>query len=159
MSIWNCKDWKKYYSNQNIRNGIKIDFDIDVDISVKNAIKKMVSWLRKNYEFPVRIRIYVKAGTMVKSRDGDLVPDLFFWPYNRNEEPYIKIATGDYSDLLNRLSPDDALATILIALLQELTHYFQWLNGLEFSNSNLKRQATICARAIMKRYAETREHP
>jgi len=158
MNIWKCNDWKKYYSKREHRTGIKIDFDKEVNSDVKEAIKNVLIWLRKQYKFPVRIRIYVKKDVLVKAKDGDEVPDLFFWPYSRDDEPYIKIATGDYLDLIQRLEKDDALATILVALLEELTHYFQWLNGLEFTSENLKEQATICARRIMTEYSETREH-
>ena len=159
MNIWKCKDWKSYYSNRNIRRGIRLDFDKEVNEDVKRAIKNLIGWLRKEYEFPVRVRIYVKKQALVRARDGDMVPDLFFWPYNRDEEPYIKIATGDYYDLLKQMEKDDALATILMALLQELTHYFQWLNGLDFSEDSLMAGARKSADRIMDIYSETREHP
>ena len=159
MDIWIIDNWKTYYSNKTHRSGIKVDFELGVNESVKSAIKNMVNWLRKTYTFPVRVRIYVKKGIKVKARDGDLVPDLFFWPYNRDDEPYIKIATGDYFELLSKLGKDDALATILLALLRNLTHYFQWLNDIKLTPIGEERQATRCARLKLREYAETRDHP
>ena len=159
MDIWKSDKWQEHYLNGKYRKGIKIDFDSNVNISVKQAIKNISNWLRKNYIFPIRLRIYVKSNTLIKARDGSKVPDLFFWPYNRDDEPYIKIATGDYDDLLKRLGKDDALATILFALLRNITHYFQWLNDTNLTATGEQRQATRYARIKLHEYAETREHP
>ena len=159
MSIWKSKEWKKYYLQKAYIKGIKINFDKDVNEDVKRAIKEIMAWLRTQYEFPKRLHIYVKKSLLVRARDGDKIPDLFFWPDSRDGKPYIKIATGDYPELLENLGRDNALATILFALLEELTHYFQWLNGMEFQEEKLKKQANRCARQIMNAYAETRDHP
>ena len=159
MSIWECSEWKSVYLNSKCRSGIKVDFDKEVNIDLRNAIKEMIVWLRTEYEFPIRVRIYVKKDLLVKATDGDMVPDLFFWPDNRYDEPYIKLATGDYDELLETLDRDDAIATILIALLHEMTHYFQWINGLEITDPSLDEQARICARTVLNDYADKRDHP
>ena len=159
MNVWKCEKWKDYYSQKNNRRGIRIDCDKEIDEDVRQAIKKFVGWLRKSYLFPVRIRVYVKQGYTVKASDGELVKDLFFWPYDRNEEPYIKTAVGGYKRLLNRIGRDDALSTILFALARQLTHYFQWLNNIELTHIGESRQATSCARLIMNEYKQAVEHP
>ena len=158
MNVWLCQKWKTYYCDKDRRSGVRVDFSKNVNLDVKRAIKELLAWLRKEYTFPVRIRIYVAGSYYVKARDGDLVRDLFFWPENRDDEPYIKIATGDYEHWLKKIGKDNALSTILIALLKNLTHYFQWLNDKNLSLSTLKRQAKMCADEIMDDYAEIREH-
>lgn len=159
MNIWECSEWESVYLNSNCRKGIKIDFDKEVDMDLRNAIKTMIAWLRTEYEFPIRVRIYIKKDLLVKATDGDMCPDFFFWPADRYDEPYIKLATGDYNELLEELGRDDAIGTILIALLHEITHYFQFVNGLEFSDPSLDKQAKKCARAVLNDYADTRDHP
>ena len=134
MNIWKCEKWKKFYSYKNFRSGIRIDYDKEIAPEVKSAIKQFVNWLRKNYEFPMRVRVYVKKEYMLKARDGELVRDLFFWPYDRNVEPYIKISVGDYRTLLNQMGRDDALSTLLFAFARQLTHYYQLLNGIELTH-------------------------
>ena len=156
MNIWKCKDWEKYYSSRSPRGGIKTDFDKGVDSEVKNAIKNMLVWLRKEYSFPVRLRIYIKETDQVKARDGDLVYDLFFWPDSRDDEPYIKFAAGDYAERKKQTGKDNALATILIALAGEITHYFQWLNGLEFDEDS--KQAKLYGKKVMRTYFDTVDH-
>jgi len=155
MSIWESSDWKEYYLDKPHRSGVRLRFDSKVDIDVRNAIKRMVSWLRKRYEFPMRIHVYIKGSSLIRARDGDMVYDLFFWPNCRDVEPHIKIATGDYYNLTKEIGKDDAIATILLALLIELTHYFQWLNGKEFSYTTLNRQASRTGRKVLETYAET----
>lgn len=158
MDIWKIDKWKTYYANKNYRSGIKIDYDNGVNEEVRCAISCLIDWLRKNYNFPIRVRIYVKKSSLVKARDGDLVPYLFFWPYNREDEPYIKLATGDFYKLKKKRGRDDALATILTALLRNFTHYFRWLNNIQLTPIGEERQATKYARLKLNEYKETREH-
>ena len=159
MNIWESRKWESYYSNNFHRNGIKVDFDRGVNETVKIAIKKLIVWLRQKYSFPKRVRIYVKEGVLIKARDGEMVPDLFFWPYNRDDEPYIKIATGDFDELKKHLGEEDALGTILFALLCELTHYYQWINNVVLTPIGEKRQARRCAGLILNEYANIKGTP
>ncbi|MBR5139800.1 MAG: hypothetical protein IKV16_01975, partial [Clostridia bacterium] len=82
-----------------------------------------------------------------------------FRPADRNREPYIKIATGDYAQLLEKRGKDNALAAMLYTLFYELTHYFQWLNDLDLTLIGEERQATNYSQIIMFAYSETRDHP
>ena len=129
-------------------------YECGVDPEVKTSIQNMVNWLRKKYVFPIRIHVYVKKGLLIKARDGDMVEDLFFWPDCRDDEPYIKIATGDYFEYVDEVGKDEAILPILRSLLQELTHYFQWLNGMEFNSDTLPRQARRYAIKILDEYLE-----
>ncbi len=90
---------------------------------------------------------------------GDMVCGTFFRPADRNREPYIRVAAGDYEELLEECGKDNALAGILNTVLHELTHYFQWLNDLDLTLIGEERQATNYARNIMYDYRDTREHP
>lgn len=159
MDIWTTTKWKKYYNNRPHRCGLRVRFDKDVDPEVKRAIKDCISWLRSEYIFPKRVRVYIKADRRIKAQRGDLVCGTFWRPADRGVEPYIRIATGDYRELLVERGKDNALAAILWALFHELTHYFQWLNDLDLTYIGEERQATNYANNMLGMYAETREHP
>ena len=60
---------------------------------------------------------------------------------------------------LGRFVGDNALAAILGSIAHELTHYFQWVNGLQLTNTGEERQAKRNKRFVLDKYAETREHP
>lgn len=62
---------------------------------------------------------------------------LFFGPYDIYVEPYIRVAVGDYKELLKTEQKDDVLAGYLCSIAHELTHYFQWIN------KNLKGSFTM----------------
>ena len=83
----------------------------------------------------------------------------FFFPFDTNDEPYARVATGDYFELLEKRGKDNALASILSSIAHELTHYFQWINGINLTEMGAERQATAYARFILDEYAETRKHP
>ena len=159
MDIWKSNKWQAYYGENELRCGIKVNYDKNVNADVKKAINEMVSWLRKEYIFPVRVRVYIKENVLVRCLDGTFAPDVFFWPYSRDIEPYIKFAVGDYDKLLHKLGRDDALATVLKALLRNFTHYFQWLNDIKLTPIGEQRQATRYARIRLDEYAQTRDHP
>ena len=159
MNIWTTEKWKSYYNTGEHRSGIRVDYERNVDPNVKRAISEFVKWLRTEYKFPKRVRVYVKAAEKIKARDGDMVFGTAFLPYSRNDEPYIRIATGDYCDLRKKVGVDNALASIIGTLAHELTHYYQWLNDLELTPIGEERQATNYSKKILSLYAETRDHP
>lgn len=84
---------------------------------------------------------------------------MFFGPYDKTEEPYIKVSVGDYEERLRRFGKDNALAGNLQSMAHELSHYFQWLKDLDFCEEREERQAKYYAVEILHDYAETREHP
>lgn len=160
MHLWTLTKWEKYYYNsKNIRTGLRLKFDKNVDPEVKRACKEFCSWLRKNYYFPIRVPVYLKSSPTIKAMDGEYVSATFFGPFNKYTEPYIRVSTGDYNDLLKKRGKDNALATILRSISHELTHYYQWINDVKLTEIGEERQAKSYADIIIDEYAETREHP
>ena len=103
--------------------------------------------------------VYVKNKKTVLTKDGENVVGLFFEPFSYKDEPYIKIAVGDYETLEVKWGKDNALASILLTLAHEITHYYQWLNNIQITSSSRERQANRCAKYIIDEYSLTREHP
>lgn len=91
--------------------------------------------------------------------DGEYVSAIFFNPYDKFTEPYIRVSTGNYEELLAKLGQDNALANILSTIAHELTHYFQWINDIQLTEIGCERQARAYSEFILDEYAETREHP
>ena len=159
MHIWTIENWiKNLAPTQERRTGLRLRFDPGVDPEVRTAVKTICAWLRTEYYFPLRVPVYVKSTRRVRTMDGDLVCGSFFEPFDYRIEPYIRIAVGDFRELLESQGRDDALASILSTLAHELTHYFQWINGLDLTDTGRERQATRYAKYILSEYAETREH-
>lgn len=159
MHIWTLENWKKYYDLEPVRTGLRFIFDKNINPEVRRSCKEFGAWLRTEYNFPIRIPIYVKSSYYIKSLDGEMVNATFFEPISRYHEPYIRIATGDYLDMLNEDGKDDALASIIGSIAHELTHYFQWINDIQLTEVGTERQAKAYTRFILDEYAETREHP
>lgn len=159
MAIWKKEDWKKIYGDGVCRAGLRLRPDCGVHPEVKRACKDFCRWLRSEYTFPVRVPIYLKAYKKLRTTDGDLAFGTFFEPDDRNDEPYIRIAVGDYPELLRKYGRDNALATILHTLAHELAHYFQWINAVTLTPTGAERQAGKEAAYIMDLYRQTREHP
>ena len=160
MHIWTIDNWKKVLpENNSRRKGVHFRFDASVDPEVRRACLQFASWLRSEYYFPVRVPVYVKGTKRIRAKDGDFVVGTFFEPFSYLDEPYIRIATGDYIELYDKRGKDNALAKILFSLSHELTHYFQWINNLQLTPMGAERQATQYSKYILYEYSLVYEHP
>lgn len=159
MNVWQSKDWENFIDNQTVRNGLVLRFDKEVDTEVKRSCKEFAKWLRKQYYFPIRIPIYFKSAEKVRTRTGEFVSAKFFGPYSKIVEPYISIATGDVKEIEKNKGKDESLAAVLCSMIHELTHYFQWVNNIELTDTQAEKQAIHYKKKIIHEYALTREHP
>lgn len=160
MHIWTINNWKKnLQENVFRRTGIRFRYDKSVHPEVKRACSQFATWLRTEYYFPLRVVVYVKGTKTICTKDGERVVGSFFEPFSYLDEPYIRIATGDYDDLNSNLGKDNALASILLSLAHEITHYYQWINNIQLTPIGRERQATIYANYIIDEYSLNREHP
>ncbi len=158
MKLWISKN------NTNIqipctRQGLRLRFERGVDCEVRRALLEFAAWLRTEFNFPVRLLVYVKSAEMIKCRDGDWAYGTCLCPNELSVEPYIRLATGDYGKLCEEFGKDNALATVLACMAHELTHYYQWLGNADEDEKLTERQAKYYASKIVDMYAQTREHP
>jgi len=122
---------------------------------VKDALIRFAKWLRKNYEFPIRVPVYLKPERELISMHGVYCSATFFAPWDQTVEPYIRIATGDYEDEKKEFGRDNALSGYLGSLAHEVVHYQQWIKD------NIVHDRGVAAKAsnIVKRYSYTVDHP
>lgn len=160
MHLWALTKWKKYYNAHiKCRQGLRTRFDSDIDPDLREACLRFCRWVRQEYFFPIRVNMYFKKAKYIKAKDGDMVSATFLGPYDKMSEPYIRVATGDYIELKAHYGRDDAIASILHSIAHELSHYFQWVNGIELTAIGEERQATNYAYIIMDEYKDTCDHP
>jgi hypothetical protein len=122
---------------------------------VRESLKRFAIWLRKEYNFPIRVPVYLNQHRRFLTSEGEEVTASFFAPYDQNIEPYIRIATGDYDDLVSELGEHDALASFICSLAHEIIHYQQWIAEGITSEKGIEEEAV----AILRRYAKTVDVP
>ncbi len=161
MHIWTIETWEEVLKDVmvDVKTGLHLRFDQDVDVEVKRACKEFCKWLRKEYYFPKLVRVYIKASPQIKTINKELVSATIWLPDNIKDTPFIRVSTGEYFSSILKVGKDNALAGILGSIAHELTHYFQWINGIELTPIGMERQATSYAGYIIQEYSETREHP
>lgn len=159
MNIWMIENWRNTYKGIENKAGLVVCYENGVDLELKEACKRFFSWLRKKYDFPIKITIYIKATIRIKAKDGDQVCGTIFEPYSRTHYPYIRIATGDYNSIRTLRGRDNAIASILFSIAHELTHYFQLINDLALTDIGKERQANRYANCILDEYADYTPHP
>ena len=91
-----------------------------------------------------------------KAKDGELVAGTFWRPdgFDQDNAPYVRIATGDYRELIMGRGKKEAMWSILGTLAHELTHYFQYINQLDLTPIGEERQATVYSDYILSDYDE-----
>lgn len=160
MNIWGSNKWLKTIDLSSAqRTGLRLRFQKGTDPEVKRACVDFCKWLRTLYYFPIRVPIYVKSLEFIISKSGEKFSAIFFEPFDKHNEPFIRIATGDFNEMKQKSCQDDALASILGSISHELTHYFQWINDIRLTEIGMERQAKSYADMIIDMYAETRDHP
>ncbi len=160
--IWTIEDWQKNIDLDRInhKTGLRLRIDKSVDDEVRKACKEFARYLREEYFFPIRVVVYIKDTPKIVAMDGEKVYGTF-WSIDDDYTvyPYIRIAAGDYKELCSKRGKDNALTAILLTIAHELTHYFQWINGIQLTPMGEERQAAKYAGYILDEYAETRERP
>ncbi|WP_339324841.1 hypothetical protein [Paenibacillus sp. FSL W8-0194] len=145
----NCMQIKK------TRTGLRVRSLPGVHPEVRRACLEFASWIRGNMEFPIRVVVYLKKDYYILTKFNEEVSASFFAPYNKNDEPYIRIATGDFEELDSKYGRNNTLASYLVSFAHELIHYQQWIHDEPF----LEKEAEEKANVIVDQYAESREYP
>ncbi len=155
INPWSCKKWYEFYSSaQSVRSSLRMHYCKGIDDRLKIVFNDFSKWLRKKYVFPIRVSVYIKNSFYIKAMDGENVSATFLGPFDRLAEPYIKIAVGDYYDLVEKYNEFNALCSSIASLAHELTHYYQWLNDVVLSENQEERQANYYARKIVQTYLD-----
>lgn len=160
MALWDLKEQENLQDEVPRKRGLSIRVEKNVNKEVRCAILKFARWLRKEYSFPYRVIVYVKASERVRTMNGEMVYDTCFRPADKTDTPYIRISTGDYESLVAERGRDNALAAILCSMASMLTHYYQWVHDMDdLTEEEEEQQADQYANLILTAYAQTCDHP
>ena len=148
--------WQKYEKSNCERSdrGISFHYEKGIDQELREFYLNFSKWLRGKYEFPVHVTVYVLNQEKVRLRNGSLQYGSFRWYPKRS--PRIKVPSKVEAALLEECSLDEVYVMILSSLVHELSHYFQWVSGLQQTNAVSERQANYYRfRIIEQFFAET----
>lgn len=124
------------------RTGLRIRSGKNVDVVLKKAFIHFAKWLRRHYNFPKMVPVYIKESYYIVNQfSKEQVLATFFAPYDKRDEPYIRIATGDFYDLEQQYGRRDAILIILHSLAHELQHYYQWIEDQELLEDEVEEGA------------------
>lgn len=154
--LWCLNKWKRNIDTaaEDYKSGLRMRYENEVDPEVREHFDKFAKWLRREFVFPLRVNVYVKAARRIRAKDGDMVVGTIWRPADYHECPYIRLATGDYPELIEKMGRDRAILVILHTFAHELSHYYQHINGLILTERGEERQATSYADDIMLEYIE-----
>jgi len=136
------------------RAGLRVRCDKDVHPRVKQACKNFAFWLRLNMGFPIRVVVYINKDYQIKTyQTKELVSATFLGPDDKNLEPYVRVASGDYEELTSERGEENAIYAILNSMAHEIIHYRQWIDDRELSED----EAEEVGEKLVDRYYEWTE--
>jgi hypothetical protein len=125
------------------RSGLRIRSEKGVSPSVREACFNFAIWLRLNMEFPIRVVVYLKKDYQIKTiNTKEMVSASFYAPYDRIE-PFIRIATGDYEELVAERGEENAILAILNSMAHEIIHYQQLIENREFHEEEAEEEEAV----------------
>ncbi|MCT4475883.1 hypothetical protein N0U24_01750 [Peribacillus frigoritolerans] len=87
---------------QYLRSGLRVRCEKDVNPSVRRTLFKLCGLVTYIYGISYKGCCISKTDSQLKTRDTrELASATFFAPYDKTVEPYIRIATGDYEELVS----------------------------------------------------------
>jgi len=122
---------------------------------VRGAVIRYARWLRENYQFPIRVPVYLIPSETIDMGDGERSVSCFFAAKERSIEPYALIATGDYRKLLRAWGRDNCLASYLLSLSRQVVRYHRWVETGNCRDPRIAKKA----KAMIDAYALTVDHP
>ena len=132
---------------------LKVAISPVVQKMIKKDIKLYLVWLRKNYNFPLKVKIFISSDEFVRNMGtGEKVPATIFHPFDKTDTAIIKVATGDFNELSKENGKVTAINMILNSISHELQHYYQWVDDLVFDED----QADEGAIALTLEYLESK---
>ncbi len=155
MNPWTCKRYKKIYKYDH-RKGIFLHFKPGVDKKLLELFIDFAKWLRKNYDFPIRVNVYLYSCEKIKLLDGSWAYGAFRF-FDTYEEPYIRIPAKPEQNRLQQYELEDVYEQILSSLAHELTHYFQWINQLQQTDCGAEWQANYYRYRILSLYERSKQ--
>ena len=129
---------------------VSFRYEKGIDPVLKKKYMLFAAWLRKNYRFPVKLHVYVLNTETVRLRSGKTAYGSFRWFPKRS--PVIRIPSAVDPGLLSTCSLNEIHEMILSSLVHELSHYYQWVSGLEQSSAVSERQANYYRYRILERF-------
>jgi hypothetical protein len=87
--------------------------------------------------------VYIKKDYQIKTLDTKEMVSATFFPYDKDVEPYIRVATGDYLELVSERGEEDAVFAILNSMAHEIIHYQQWIEDRDFDEDEAENTSTI----------------
>lgn len=123
------------------RTGLLLRYETGISPEVNMVCIKFCKWLRRQFDFPIRVVIYLKPDYRIRNRTtNEMALATFLAPYDKNLEPEIRIATGSYMELIKLKGKKYALYEMLDSIAHEIIHYQQWLEDKELNEDDAEEQ-------------------
>ena len=152
--------WQRYKLNRKdleTSNGISLHFEKGIEPEFRKLCIQFVSWLRKNYSFPVHINVYIKDCEKIRLIGGQMAYGGF--RYFENRAPYIRIPARIEPNVREAYEDIEIYYSILSSLVHELTHYYQWVSQLAQTDAVSERQANYFRFRVIEQFCKDCDLP
>ena len=153
QNLWNRFLLTNYKEKKSCN--LKLHFEKGIEPDLKALYIELGKWLRKTYCFPLVLNVYIINAETVRIGNGKMAYGSFKWFAKR--PPRIKIPSAVEPSLKYEYSNAEIYEMIISSLIHEITHYYQWYEKTEQSNSVSERQANYFRYKILDEFYNTKE--
>ena len=134
--------------------GIRVRYASKIDALVIDSVNSLISFLRKRYFFPVRCNLYFTNHERYHSQEDGHV---YYGIFRDNEKAYPNRAIYPEIFIAAKLNRHWAVEDIMLTLLHELTHYYQWFfdEYKDRSGRSIEAEATKWANWILSEWKKS----
>ena len=145
--------WNRFRLSDNQKrnpNNLKLHFEKGIDVALRKQYIDLTKWLRKTFAFPTLLNVYIINTEKMQLGNGKWVFGSFKW-FNKRT-PIIKIPSSVGEELKQEYTNEEINEMILSSLIHEITHYYQWVEGLKQTNAITERQANFYRYRILNEF-------
>ena len=134
--------------------GIRVRYASKIDALVIDNINALISFLRKRYFFPVRCNLYFTDHERYHSQEDG---HAYYGIFRDNEKAYPNRSIYPEIFVAAKLNQHSTVEAIMLTLLHELTHYYQWFfdEYKERSNRSIEAESTKWANWILSEWKKS----
>lgn len=132
---------------------IKLYLQPSVKPLLAQKILAFLEWFEQEYEMPEKLNMTITGARHIINIEGQKVLGTCYCPNDRSKSMSIKIATGDFFEMLKKEGKENAIYRIFHSILHELQHYYQFANDWALDEDEADEVAT----ELLYRYIEDLE--
>lgn len=136
--------------------GLQIRCLFKDNVQLRDLIIEFASWLRKNIEFKIPVKVYIRNEYIREKDKSKKFYGTFVSSDNKQEKPYITVDIKRHTDSFKDVV--EFSGEVLMTIAHEVIHYIQWSEEEKLSEEEAEEIAEDKAEELVDRFIANRKY-